>query len=439
MKCGGRTRLGRSADRDRTPCTRLPLAHLRRRVRAGWHRATARPRRDRRSSARATPARWAASCARRLRERDPLRVGRRRRHLARRSRPARDPRRRVGAARRRARPARPRAQRLRRRRLRRAADRRRGRDARARARHRGGLRARDVRRRARPTASGPRSAASTSCATSTGTWMVLEDNVRTPERHRLLDRGARGDARAARSPTTAPHPIEAAATALRNVLGPGNAIVLTDGQDNSAYWEHAFLAERMDVPLAVPADLEVRDGPPPPRRHARRRVYRRTNDDEVDSTVGALLQPVVAAGGVKLVNCLGTGVADDKLAHAYVHDMIRFYLDETPLLDQVETFDLGVPATLERALDVFDELVIKDRGSYGGHRRLHRAARRARGRRGAAGEGHRRAGGLRRPAPGRPLHPPDRDRRSACSPPRRPATVRVDDGPRRRLRPARRA
>jgi uncharacterized circularly permuted ATP-grasp superfamily protein len=46
--------------------------------------------------------------------------------------------------------------------------------------------------------------------------------------------------------------------------------------------------------------------------------------------------------------------------------MIRFYLDETPLLDQVETFDLGVPETLERALDVFDELVIKDRGSYGG-------------------------------------------------------------------------
>jgi len=52
--------------------------------------------------------------------------------------------------------------------------------------------------------------------------------------------------------------------------------------------------------------------------------------------------------------------------HAYVQDMIRFYLDETPLLDQVETFDLGVSETLERALEVFDELVIKDRGSYGG-------------------------------------------------------------------------
>ena len=74
----------------------------------------------------------------------------------------------------------------------------------------------------------------------------------------------------------------------------------------------------------------------------------------------------MAAGELDLVNCFGTGVADDKLAHAYVHDMIRFYLAEEPLLDQVETFDLGEPATLERALDVFGELVIKDRGSYGG-------------------------------------------------------------------------
>ena len=72
--------------------------------------------------------------------------------------------------------------------------------------------------------------------------------------------------------------------------------------------------------------------------------------------MGRLLHPVVAAGGVRLINCFGTGVADDKLAHAYVPDMIRFYLDEEPLLPQVETFDLGEPRTLERALDVFDEL-----------------------------------------------------------------------------------
>ncbi len=95
-------------------------------------------------------------------------------------------------------------------------------------------------------------------------------------------------------------------------------------------------------------------------------VYRRTNNDEVDSEVGALLTPALRAGSIRMVNCFGTGIGDDKLAHAYVEDMIRFYLREEPLLGQVETFDLGEPRTLERALDVFDELVIKDRGSYGG-------------------------------------------------------------------------
>ena len=67
-----------------------------------------------------------------------------------------------------------------------------------------------------------------------------------------------------------------------------------------------------------------------------------------------------------MVNAFGTGVADDKLTHAYVEDMIRFYEDEEPLLPSVETFDLGGPEILERALDVFDELVIKPRGGYGG-------------------------------------------------------------------------
>jgi uncharacterized circularly permuted ATP-grasp superfamily protein len=198
-----------------------------------------------------------------------------------------------------------------------------------------------------------------------GAWMVLEDNVRTPSGigYWIAAREATLELLA---PAQAPHPIEAAAVALRNVLGPGHAVVLTDGPENPAYWEHAFLAERMDVPLVVPADLEVRGDRLTFGGREVDAIYRRTNDDEVDSTVGALLQPVVAAGGVKLVNCLGTGIADDKLAHAYVHDMIRFYLGEEPLLEQVETFDLGVPATLERALDVFDQLVIKDRGSYGG-------------------------------------------------------------------------
>ena len=74
-------------------------------------------------------------------------------------------------------------------------------------------------------------------------------------------------------------------------------------------------------------------------------IYRRTNADEVDSEVGRLLYPAVASGALKLVNRFGTGVADDKLAHAYVEDMVRFYLGEEPALEQVETFDLATRRT----------------------------------------------------------------------------------------------
>ena len=200
-----------------------------------------------------------------------------------------------------------------------------------------------------------------------GTWLVLEDNVRTPSgfaywvaaREAMLHRldvpaGAR------------PRPLDGVETALRRVFGDGHVVVLTDGPENAAHWEHRWIAEHLDLPLVEPGDLEVAGDR---LRHAGREidaVYRRTNADRLDTEVGRLLLPVLAAGTLRLINCFGTGVADDKLAHAYVHDMIRFYLGEHPVLEQVETFDLGDPRTLERALDVFDELVIKDRGSYGG-------------------------------------------------------------------------
>ena len=67
-----------------------------------------------------------------------------------------------------------------------------------------------------------------------------------------------------------------------------------------------------------------------------------------------------------LVNQYGTGVADDKLTHAYVETMIRFYLGEEPVLRSVPTYDLAQPAQLAEALDVFDELVLKPRAGHGG-------------------------------------------------------------------------
>jgi uncharacterized circularly permuted ATP-grasp superfamily protein len=202
---------------------------------------------------------------------------------------------------------------------------------------------------------------------SGGNWLVLEDNVRTPSGLGYWPAARQATLRGLELPDDAlPRSIAGLGDALRRVLGPGEVVVLTDGPENSAYWEHDWLAKHLGVALVEPGDLAARDGRLWRGETAVDAVYRRTNDDEVDSEVGRLLHPVVAEGGVRMVNCFGTGVADDKLAHAYVHDMIRFYRDEEPLLDQVETFDLGEPQTLERALDVFDELVIKDRGSYGG-------------------------------------------------------------------------
>jgi uncharacterized circularly permuted ATP-grasp superfamily protein len=200
-----------------------------------------------------------------------------------------------------------------------------------------------------------------------GEWMVLEDNVRTPSGIGYWAAAREAIVRALDVPEEAlPRPLDGLARTLARVLGPGEVVVLTDGPDNSAYWEHDWLAKCLGVPLVTPNDLSVHDGRLWRGDAAIDAVYRRTDDDQVDSEVGRLLHPVLTAGGVRMVNCFGTGIADDKLAHAYVHDMIRFYLGEEPRLAQVETFDLGEPATLGRALDVFDELVIKDRGSYGG-------------------------------------------------------------------------
>jgi carboxylate-amine ligase len=75
----------------------------------------------------------------------------------------------------------------------------------------------------------------------------------------------------------------------------------------------------------------------------------------------------VRAGTVGLVNAFGTGIADDKLAHAYVEDLVRFHLGEEPLLRSVPTFDLCVPEQLERALDELETLVVKPRLGHGGH------------------------------------------------------------------------
>jgi uncharacterized circularly permuted ATP-grasp superfamily protein len=100
--------------------------------------------------------------------------------------------------------------------------------------------------------------------------------------------------------------------------------------------------------------------------HAVDCVYRRTDADLLHTAVGGLLAPAIRAGTVGVVNAFGAGVGDDKLTHAYVEDMIRFYLGEEPRVRSLQTLDLGREDHLEQALDAFDELVIKPRAGHGG-------------------------------------------------------------------------
>jgi uncharacterized circularly permuted ATP-grasp superfamily protein len=206
-----------------------------------------------------------------------------------------------------------------------------------------------------------------------GELLVLEDNLRTPSGIAYAVEARRAVLSLLQPDGSAPRPLDGVAGMLADTLraaspGPEDpyVVVLTDGPDNSAAFEHAWLAEALGAPLAVPGELELRGDV---LRHAGRAVdvvYRRTDADVVDTGVGSLLTPPARAGTLGIVNAFGTGVADDKLAHAYVEDMVRFFLGEEPLLRSVETFDLGEPHTLERALDVFDELVIKPRVGHGG-------------------------------------------------------------------------
>jgi uncharacterized circularly permuted ATP-grasp superfamily protein len=207
-----------------------------------------------------------------------------------------------------------------------------------------------------------------------GQFLVLEDNLTTPSgfAYAVAARDAimpHVDA----PPEERPRPIGAVADLLAASLasaapdgGEPAIVVLTDGPENSAAWEHAWAAEALGVPLVEPKDLELRGDRLRHRGRPVDVVYRRTDADRVDTEVGSLLLPPLRAGTLGVVNTFGTAVADDKLAHAYVEDIIRFFVGEEPLLRSVETFDLARPEVLERALDVFDRLVIKPRSGYGG-------------------------------------------------------------------------
>ncbi len=170
---------------------------------------------------------------------------------------------------------------------------------------------------------------------------------------------------------------------LRSVAPQGvddpTVVVMTPGMYNSAYFEHAFLAQQMGVELVEGKDLFVSDNAVYMRTtHGPRRVdviYRRLDDDfldplafRADSSLGVPgLLSVYRAGRVTLANAIGTGVADDKSIYPFVPDMIRFYLAEEPVLHNVPTWQCRKPADLDYVLAHLPELVVKEVHGAGGY------------------------------------------------------------------------
>jgi uncharacterized circularly permuted ATP-grasp superfamily protein len=223
-----------------------------------------------------------------------------------------------------------------------------------------------------------------------GTFRVLEDNLRCPSgvsyvlENRLLSKRILPDALdKARVHRVDQYPSKLAA-ALRSVapVEPDSAlaVVLTPGPFNSAYFEHSFLARTMGLELVQAPDLFV-DGDEvflqttrgPRRVHV---IYRRTDDAFLDpdffrpdSMLGVRgLIRSWAAGKVTIANAPGNGVADDKAVCALVPEMVRFYLSEEPLLEQVPTWLCCRPADQAYVVERLDQMVVKavdEAGGYG--------------------------------------------------------------------------
>jgi uncharacterized circularly permuted ATP-grasp superfamily protein len=221
-----------------------------------------------------------------------------------------------------------------------------------------------------------------------GAFVVLEDNLRVPSgvSYMLANRDVvrRAFPDLFRSQGVCPiehYPRELLATlrALTPFQEDVSIAVLTPGVFNSAYFEHAFLARQMGVELVEGRDLLVNDNVVYARTTSGLKridvIYRRIDDDYIDplifredSALGVSgLFNAYRSGNVVIANALGTGVADDKAVYAYVPRLIRYYLSEEPILDNVETFLCREPASLNHVLANLDKLVVKAVGESGGY------------------------------------------------------------------------
>jgi uncharacterized circularly permuted ATP-grasp superfamily protein len=158
-----------------------------------------------------------------------------------------------------------------------------------------------------------------------------------------------------------------------------NIAVLTPGIYNSAYFEHAFLADQMGAELVEGSDLRVCNGRVQMRTTEGYRpvdvIYRRVDDNYLDplsfvpdSVLGiAGIMDVYRAGGVTIANAPGTGIADDKAIYSFMPDIVEFYTGEKPILQNVPTWRCSEPASLAYVLDNLAELVVKEVHGSGGY------------------------------------------------------------------------
>jgi uncharacterized circularly permuted ATP-grasp superfamily protein len=222
-----------------------------------------------------------------------------------------------------------------------------------------------------------------------GEWMVLEDNGRCPSGVSYVLENRRAMKRSFRSmfETIGVRPVEHYPQELLKMLqhispagiADPTVALLTPGAHNSAYFEHTYLARQMGIEIVEGRDLLVRDervfmrttkGLQPV--HV---IYRRIDDDFLDPTVfradSLLGVPGIVrayrAGNVSLANSIGTGIADDKVMYYFVPRMIKYYLDQEPIIPNVPTYLASEEADKKYILDHLKDLVVKAANESGGY------------------------------------------------------------------------
>jgi len=219
-----------------------------------------------------------------------------------------------------------------------------------------------------------------------GIWYILEDNLRVPSgaSYPMIARGLcrRSSPRTFQNISVADNRnyADLLKATLDHVNTGGLTVVLTPGRYNAAYFEHSYLAERMQVPLVTCHDLEVENdrlyfinynG----KKEPVGAVYRRISDEYIDpmtfnrdSIIGIPhMFDIYRKGKVALVNTPGNGVADDKGIYYFVPQMIRYYLGEEPILHNAPTYLPYYEEDMKYVLEHFDSLVLKDVAEAGGY------------------------------------------------------------------------